>query len=108
MKPGEIKWSQWTRGIEHFLRLKTFPVGLKMLEDEEDLKNNPWVRRAPEKLTLCQIITVSSRTFDWTVGGTANDLVPPICATMLGLAEFPSLLRTARCGVLSGWKKKTR
>jgi uncharacterized protein (DUF169 family) len=71
--------------MEHYLRLKTFPVGLKMLESTEPIESNPWVRKPPERLTLCQLITIV-RTFDWTVGGTAEDLVPPSCATMLGLA----------------------
>jgi uncharacterized protein (DUF169 family) len=88
MKPEDVKWSQWTRQMEHYLRLRSFPVGLKMLEDPAELERNPWVRRSPEKLTLCQMITIV-RTFDWTLGGTADDLVPPICATMLGLAEVP-------------------
>jgi uncharacterized protein (DUF169 family) len=91
MKPEEIKWSEWTRSMEHFVRLKTFPVGLKMLEKKEDLDKNPWLRRSPEKLTLCQMITIV-RTFDWTVGGTVDDLVPPSCATMLGLAEVPEFV----------------
>lgn len=88
MSPEEIKWSEWTRGMEKFLRLKTFPVGLKLLEDPEELTRNRWLRRSPEKLTLCQFITIV-RTFDWTVGGTADDLVPPSCATILGLAPVP-------------------
>lgn len=91
MTPEEIKWSHWTRRIEHFLRLKTFPVGLKMLEDAEELTKNPWVRRSPEKLTFCQMITLV-RTFDWTVGGTADDLVPPVCASVLGLADIPEFV----------------
>ncbi|MBM4329175.1 MAG: hypothetical protein FJ118_18670 [Deltaproteobacteria bacterium] len=88
MKPEDVKWSQWTRQMEHYLRLRSFPVGLKMLEDPAELEHNPWVRRTPEKLTFCQMITIV-RTFDWTLGGTSDDLVPPICATMLGLAEVP-------------------
>ncbi len=88
MNPEDIKWSEWTRKLEHFLRLKTFPVGMKMLKDAEEIKNNPWVRRPQEKLTLCQLITIV-RTFDWTVGFTAEDLVPPSCATVCGLAEVP-------------------
>lgn len=88
MNPEDIKWSDWTRRMEHFLRLKTFPVGLKLLEKEEDLKTNRWVRRPDEKLTLCQMITLV-RTFDWTVGGTADDLVTPGCASILGLTELP-------------------
>jgi uncharacterized protein (DUF169 family) len=91
MNPNEIKWSEWTRAMERLLRLKTFPVGLKMLEDPEQLKSNPWLRRSPEKLTLCQMITVV-RTFDWTVGGTAEDLIPPSCATVLGLEPVPEFI----------------
>ena len=91
MNSEEIVWSQWTRKMEHFLRLKTFPVGLKMLEDPQDLDKNPWVRRLPEKLTFCQMITIV-RTFDWTVGGTADAIVPPVCASVLGLAEIPEFV----------------
>lgn len=88
MSGQDIKWSTWTRSMEHFLRLKTFPVGLKMLEDPEELAKSPWIRRPKEKLSLCQMITIV-RTFDWTVGGTAEDLVTPGCASMLGLTELP-------------------
>jgi len=88
MSPEEITWSKWTRAMEHYLRLKTFPVGLKMLEKREELDSNRWLRRSPEPLTLCQMISIA-RTFDWTVGGTAEDLVPPSCPSVLGLAEVP-------------------
>lgn len=77
--------------MEHLLRLKTFPVGLKLLEDPDDLTANPWIRRPQEKLSLCQLITIV-RTFDWTVGGTADDLVTPGCASVLGLAELPEFV----------------
>lgn len=87
----EMRWSEWTRKMEHFLRLKTFPVGLKMLEDPEELSENKWLRRPPEKLSLCQLITIV-RTFDWTVGGTAEDLVTPGCASVLGLSELPEFI----------------
>lgn len=90
-KPEEVKWSEWTRSMEHYLRLKSFPVGLRMLEDVQELEDNPWVRKSPEKLTLCQMISLV-RTFDWTVGGTADDLVPPSCATVLGLADVPDFV----------------
>jgi uncharacterized protein (DUF169 family) len=92
MNPEEVEWSTWTRGMEHFLRLKTFPVGLKLFEDPEELTKNRWVRRLPDKLTLCQMITIV-RTFDWTVGGTADDLATPGCASVLGLAELPDFIK---------------
>lgn len=91
MNPEQVKWSEWTRGVERFLRLKTFPVGLKLLTDPDDLGRNPWIRRPPEKLTLCQLITIV-RTFDWTVGGTAEDLAVPGCATILGLSQVPGFM----------------
>ncbi len=92
MEHHGFKWSEWTRAMEGILRLRTFPVGLKMLEDPDDLNRNPWLRRPPERLSLCQLITIV-RTFDWTVGGTADDLVTPVCASVLGLAELPEFVR---------------
>ncbi len=92
MNTAPIKWSEWTRSMERLLRLRSFPVGLKMLEKVEDLATYPWLRRPPEKLSLCQLITIV-RTFDWTVGGTADDLVNPGCAAVIGLAELPEFIR---------------
>ncbi len=89
MNPEEIKWSVWTRSMEHFLRLKTFPVGLKLLEDPDELSANPWLRRPQEKLSLCQLITIV-RTFDWTVGGTADDLVTSAVQAFSGWPNRPS------------------
>ncbi len=91
MSYHDIKWSDWTRNLERMLRLKTFPVGLKLLDDAEELKASPWIRRPQEKLSLCQLITIV-RTFDWTVGGTAADLVTPGCASVLGLAQLPEFV----------------
>lgn len=84
----DIRWSEWTRSVERLLRLKTFPVGLKLYEDPNDLNTNKWLRRPQEKLSLCQMITIV-RTFDWTVGGVAEDLVTQGCASILGLCELP-------------------
>jgi uncharacterized protein (DUF169 family) len=74
--------------MERFLRLKTFPVGLKLLGDLSEVSANPWVRRPTEKLSLCQLITIV-RTFDWTVAATAEDLATVQCAAIVGLAELP-------------------
>lgn len=87
MNVEDIKWSEWTRELERLLRLKTFPVGLKLYENPDALSENKWLRRPQEKLSLCQMITIV-RTFDWTVGGVADDLVTPGCASVLGLSEL--------------------
>ena len=86
---GEMgKWGTLTKQLERFLRLKTFPVAMKLLEDPEELRNNKWVRKLDRKATLCQLIT-KVRAFDWTVGATAEDLFGPACSSMLGLTERP-------------------
>jgi len=82
------KWGTLTRYVEHFLRLKTFPVAMKLLETPEELKKNKWVRKLDRKATLCQLIS-KVRVFDWTVGATAEDLVGHSCSSMLGLTKRP-------------------
>lgn len=82
------KWETVVRHLEALLRLKTFPVALKLLEDPEELGRNKWVRRPDTTMLLCQLIS-TVRTFDWTVGATAEDL-SPMCASIIGLAECPA------------------
>ncbi|MDY6844272.1 MAG: DUF169 domain-containing protein [Spirochaetota bacterium] len=82
------KWEKVTRRLEALLRLRSFPVALKLYEDEEELKKNKWARRPDKKMTLCQLITIV-RNFDWTVGFTADDLLLSGCASIIGLAELP-------------------
>ncbi len=87
----EGNWTDWTAKIEKLLRLKSFPVGLKLIEDAAELDSDKWLRRPDEKLTLCQLITIV-RTFDWTVGGTADDLATVGCASILGLAQLSEFI----------------
>jgi len=85
-------WTQLTKRLEALLRLKTFPVAFKLLEDVAELDNNPWVRRLPHKVTTCQLITIV-RTYDWTVGAVAGDFVSPRCTSILGFEELPDVIR---------------
>lgn len=88
---GDDKTTDWTgviRKMEAMLRLRTFPVGIKLLEDEATLTANRWARRPSGKTTLCQLIT-QVRTFDWTVGATASDFPPGMCGGIVGLADPP-------------------
>jgi uncharacterized protein (DUF169 family) len=85
-------WTQLTKKLEALLRLKTFPVAFKLLEDAAELESNKWVRRLPHKVTTCQLITIV-RTFDWTVGAVADDFVSPRCTSILGFEELPEVIR---------------
>lgn len=82
------KWQTIVRKLEALLRLKTFPVAIKLLENADELYRNKWLRRL-SKRTLCQLISIV-RTFDWTVGATADDL-PGECASIIGLVDIHDL-----------------
>lgn len=98
------KWAQAVRHLEALLRLKTFPVAMKFLENAEELGKNKWVRQIDKQLSLCQLITLV-RNFDWTVGATAKDVIPT-CASVLGLAECPAEIRDGSYRTLQWVKTK--
>ena len=76
--------------MEQLMRLKSFPVAFKMLENREDLSKIPFMRRPGHKITLCQMITLV-RNFDWTVGIDLDDFMNPTCPSILGLTEVPEV-----------------
>jgi uncharacterized protein (DUF169 family) len=81
------KWNAVIRKIEGLLRLKTFPIAIKFLAEEDDLKRNKWVRQLDQPMMFCQLLSLV-RAFDWTVGATAKS-ISPMCASIVGLAETP-------------------
>jgi len=83
-----LKWQKTIRRMEQLLRLKSFPVAFKMLEEAEELSRIPFLRRPGHKMTLCQMITLV-RNFDWTVGAELKDFMNPTCPSILGLCDIP-------------------
>ncbi len=81
-------WEKLVRRLERLLRLRSFPVALKMLPRKEDLAAVPFLRRPQHKMTLCQLISLA-RNFDWTVGADADDFVFGTCPSILGLSPVP-------------------
>ena len=88
----EHDWEKIIRRMELLMRLKSFPVGFKMLEKREDLNSVPFIRRTEHKVTLCQLITLV-RDFDWTVGADLDDFMNPGCPSIIGLTEVPEANR---------------
>ena len=84
----KIDWEKLIRRMELLMRLKSFPVGFKMLEKKEQLESVPFMRPNQGKVTLCQLIT-KVRSFDWTVGAVLEDFLSPVCPSMIGLTEIP-------------------
>lgn len=91
------KWCNIVRRLEALLRLKTFPVAIKLLEDPEELAKSNFIRRPNGKLTLCQLISIV-RTFDWTIGVTAEDFGPHLCSSIIGLVGFDEIPEEYRDG----------
>ncbi len=81
-------WGKLIRRMEGLMRLKYFPVALKMLESRSELGKVPFLRKPAHKVTLCQLIG-QVRSFDWTVGADAEDFLFPSCPSILGLCEIP-------------------
>jgi len=83
-------WEKIIRRMESLMRLKSFPVAFKMLEQKTELEKVPFMRRLVKKVTLCQLITLV-RNFDWTVGAELSDFITPVCPSILGLTETPGI-----------------
>ena len=91
------KWESLVRRLEALLRLETFPVAIKFLEDEEELTKNKWVRRPDRTCTFCQLINLV-RSADWTVGVTAEEFPSFMCSSIIGLKKFDDLPEAVKDG----------
>ncbi|MCG6879355.1 MAG: dephospho-CoA kinase [Deltaproteobacteria bacterium] len=92
MTQEKAKWQKLVRRMEILLRLRSFPVAMKMLEKKEQLQEVPFLRRPEHKVTMCQLINLA-RNFDWTVGADIEDFGLPTCSSILGLNELPSFYK---------------
>src|SRR3989304_213329 len=78
-------WNGLTKEIERLLRLQTYPVAYKRLDDIKELDKIPNVRRLDRLATFCQLPTLVRRG-GWTIGVTKDNLIER-CARINGLAE---------------------
>jgi uncharacterized protein (DUF169 family) len=85
-------WEKPIRRLEGLMRLRSFPVAFKLLENKEDLGLIPFVRRVRHKSTLCQLINLV-RHFDWTVGADLDDFMSVMCPSIIGLTDIPEYMK---------------
>jgi len=78
-------WKELAQEMERMLRLRTFPVAYKKLENAKDLVNIPKVRHLNRFFTFCQLPALV-RTRGWTVGATMDDNIFARCTRIHGLA----------------------
>ncbi|HDI78409.1 MAG TPA: dephospho-CoA kinase [Desulfobacteraceae bacterium] len=83
-------WDKKVQKLDTLLRLRSFPVAFRMLENREWLNHIPYLRRIDKRLTLCQMINLV-RNFDWTVGAEGKDFIFPTCSSIIGLGKLPEI-----------------
>ncbi len=67
------RWAELARELERLLRLRTFPIALKLLMSEEEMDSIPRLRRFDHPTTFCQVLSLA-RTAGWTIGITTRDM----------------------------------
>jgi dephospho-CoA kinase len=85
-------WEKPIRKLERLMRLRSFPVAFKLLEDKGAIADIPFMRRVKHRLTLCQLINLV-RNFDWTVGAELNDFMSVVCPSIIGLTDIPAYMK---------------
>jgi uncharacterized protein (DUF169 family) len=85
-------WQKPIRRLERLMRLRSFPVAFKLLENKKALSEIPFLRRISHKSTLCQMINLV-RNFDWTLGADAQDFVSMMCPSIIGLSDIPDYMK---------------
>jgi dephospho-CoA kinase len=85
-------WEKPVRRMELLMRLKSFPVAFKLLEDKTALSEIAFIRRLNHKSTLCQLINLV-RNFDWTVGADLDDFMSAMCPSIVGLTDIPEYMK---------------
>ena len=71
--------------LNHFLRIRTMPIGMRLFETIEEMEEIERIRRPNAVHTTDQIVGMAARN-GWTVGITADDLVGAQCKTVIGLS----------------------
>jgi uncharacterized protein (DUF169 family) len=76
--------------LNKYLRLATFPIGVKLLREPEDLNNIQFLKTPEEKVALCQIFSYA-RYYGWTMGCVNEDNVCPLADITIGFEESSKL-----------------
>ncbi len=81
---GEVQLPDLARQLEHTLKLRVPPIGMKLFESTDVFQSIPKLRRPQSVHTTDQIVAQATR-LGWTMGITADDLVGSQCRAVIGL-----------------------
>ena len=76
--------------LNKYLRLATFPIGVKLLENSEDLNAVKYLKKPGHKIALCQIFSYA-RYYGWTMGCTKEDNLCPLAEISVGFEKSNKL-----------------
>jgi uncharacterized protein (DUF169 family) len=76
--------------LNKYLRLATFPIGVKLLREPEELNDIKFLKKPEEKVALCQIFSYA-RYYGWTMGCVSEDNVCPLADITIGFEESSRL-----------------
>ncbi|MHA1669467.1 MAG: DUF169 domain-containing protein [Promethearchaeota archaeon] len=80
------KYEETDVKLNKYLRLATFPVALKLLQNPEELNNIKFLKKPDKEIALCQIFSYA-RYYAWTMGCTKVDNICPLANIALGFEE---------------------
>jgi uncharacterized protein (DUF169 family) len=80
------KWQKLDQELNEYLRLATFPIAVKLVENVKDLDSIKWMKRPDKKIALCQMFSYT-RYYGWTMGLTEEDNVCPLAEIALGFVK---------------------
>ncbi|MFW9999990.1 MAG: DUF169 domain-containing protein [Candidatus Hodarchaeota archaeon] len=84
------KYEKLNNQLNKYLRLATFPVAVKLLEDPNDLNNIKFLKRPETEMVICQLFSFS-RYYGWTMGCNKEDNICPLADISLGFEESHKL-----------------
>ena len=80
------KWKDLDDKINRYLRLDTFPVALKLLEDDTKLKEIKFLKKPDKNLALCQMFSYA-RYYGWTMSCSKDENLCPLAEIAIGFEE---------------------
>ena len=84
------KYEELDNRLNRYLRLATFPIGVKLLENSEDLNAVKYLKKPEHKIALCQIFSYA-RYYGWTMGCTKEDNLCPLAEISIGFEKSNKL-----------------
>jgi len=76
--------------LNKYLRLATFPIGIKLLQNSEDLENIKFLKKPEHKIAVCQIFSYA-RYYGWTMGCAKEDNLCPLAGISIGFEKSHKL-----------------